>query len=211
MKKNLLILTFLSIVILFSGCSKNQTIINDGVNQNTNIVSQQDNEIEFEPMMSSLQCVSVKTIEQYKQEFLSNRFGDMKKQMIDNFFGNERVLGLFNNSVTNEICFIEHNNLSFVFYGEYENDNNNALGTYDEKNELQINYVYNPDSGDIGLCSIDGHIEENILFSCGGGDAGYGFNKVYILDKNSNEAKVIKDCEFAYDDDPVCEINTLNL
>ncbi len=108
--------------------------------------------------------------------------------------------------------------LFFVLYGDYGNYNNVVVGginVYDEDNaKLVFDYKNNPDSGDIGMCDLDGIIESHLIYSCGGGDGPSSNNSVYLLNTNNGKSKTIKQCFYLYDKEEKkidCKVDIFNL
>ena len=99
-------------------------------------------------------------------------------------------------------------------FGEY----NNVVGRYDGEN-LLLAYEDCPSSGDIGIVSITGHINNSLMYRCAGGDGPFGFVKYYLLGADG-EIKVIQDCNFGgdlsdgdveYEDSYSCEVDLLGV
>jgi hypothetical protein len=65
-------------------------------------------------------------------------------------------------------------------------------------------------SGDIGLCAIEGFIDRNVVYSCGGGDGPAGWDTVSVLDGDSGESQVIRDCRFD-EEGTHCTVDLLHL
>lgn len=113
-----------------------------------------------------------------------------------------------------QVCENFNGDKSFVMYGDYGN-NNNLIGFYALDSatggqKMLIDFQYNQGVGDIGVCQVNGFIERNLVYSCGGGDGPGGFNTVYMLERATGKSKIIKKCEYL-EDKMTCAVNLLNI
>lgn len=156
--------------------------------------------------MISQACINYVDIERTKNFFSQQKFFD--ESIFDKFFADEKYIDFTKTGELFQICLRSDDTIGFTLYGQYGTDNN-MVGIYrDSKFVTQTHNV--PNSGDIGLCTIDGFIEDVLVYSCGGGDGGGGWNKIYTLDFISSESQLIKDCEF-YLEDNTCTNNVLGI
>lgn len=129
---------------------------------------------------------------------------------LEEFINDPTVQNLRSQGSLMQLCSVGGGDtIGFVMYGDFDDDNNNVVGIYrDAKSVTQAHY--NPNAGDISVCNISGFVEDVMIYSCGGGDGGGGWNKIYTLDLITAESQLIKDCEF-YLEDNTCTQNLLNV
>ena len=137
-------------------------------------------------------CFSYMTNDEYIKEFSKNEL--VNKSIINNFFNNPELVELEKDGKLYQVCYSYRDEISFVLFGEY-GDYNNVIGIFTGE-EFIIDKQYNKGMGDIGLCSIDGYIERNLIYACGGGDGPGGHNSIYILDRSNQDSVLIKKCSF---------------
>lgn len=162
-------------------------------------------------------CFSYQSKEDFKSAFASTYFGDVT--VVDSLFSDPQFLNWFEVSdYSKQICLTDRQEAAFIIYGQYDqvgdDVNNNLIGLFTEGKKLITNQQYNAGGGDIGLCRIDGFIERNVIYSCGGGDGPCGHNTTFVLDRSSGESKVIKQCEGCNDPGSKgweCSVNELDL
>lgn len=144
----------------------------------------------------------------YQEKMIDNK--TVSEQIINDFFNNENNNELLQKSTYQEICLINDvNSITFAYYGDYENDNNNAIGLYKDRS-FYNKLLFNPNSGDIGICSIKGNADNDIFFSCGGGDGPEGFEKVYLFNPDKEDLEIVKDCSYRYDRIDICTVDNIN-
>lgn len=147
---------------------------------------------------------------EFRLEFTSHPRVDA--QLVESFFADPAVVRTWRAGTLYHMCYSDQGEISFVVYGEFEAEPeaNNLIGIYSRERELITDLQFNRSSGDIGVCSLQGYIERNVVYACDGGDGPGGWNTVYVLDRNSGKSTVIKDCTY-YLDETDCQINLLGL
>ncbi len=179
-----------------------------------------DAELSLAFFNSDFNCLTGSDFEKIKQNYLKNK-NKKNTYLLADFLENKEISDILANSEYFEICS-DYNILAFVSYGQYDKEegnkfaNNNLIGTFSQYGELKTIQTYCPPFGDIGFVHINGFIEANLVYSCGGGDGGSVFNRVYILDKVTGKSKNIKDCSCCYESkiekyECKCPVNILNL
>lgn len=151
---------------------------------------------------SSLFCIDGGSEDIYRSYYKNFKWASSKN--LDYFFNDERIQQLLDGNTLYQLCFRGHSsdNFYFVIYrGGYEKigNENNIIGMWSQANSyggLVTTEVFNQPMGDIGLCSITGFIESNIVYSCGGGDGPFAHNVVYLFDVSSERNIAIKNCEY---------------
>jgi len=154
-------------------------------------------------------CVSYGTEAQLRSAFHLNSRVD--GQFVDRFFTDSNVTTTWENGTLYQVCYPDRGEIAFVVYGEFDGfeGKNNLIGVYTEE-RIIADRLFNPSSGDIGLCVIEGFIERNVIYSCGGGDGPGGWNSVFVLDYETGRSKLIKDCTFSQET-AECSVNLLDL
>jgi uncharacterized protein YceK len=114
-----------------------------------------------------------------------------------------------------QVCDTSYKSRAFLMYGDFGKENNLIGLIMEDAATSELTLVtgkqYNQSSGDLGVCSIDGAIEQsNIIYSCGGGDGPGGWDRVYILNPKTGSSQLIKDCE-SLDGKVTCKYNPLKL
>jgi len=163
-------------------------------------------ELESMSQSFSFSCTRYINHEQTKAVFGLHRFFD--GNILDQFFVGTEFQEYAKNGSLMDVCYRPDDTIVFVFYGQFENANN-LVGIYREGKYLSTAHMV-PNAGDISVCNIGGMVEDTLLYSCGGGDGGGGWNKIYTLDFISKEDHLIKDCEF-YLETNTCANNLLNI
>lgn len=166
---------------------------------------------------------------EFSEEGIRDRLLRVKhvdEKVVDGFFVNPEIKELMKTSKFHQFCYKGRGEISFVMLSNEmiksdsgSKGSNNTIGNYvlREEEKLVTDMKFVPKSGDVGLCAIDGYIERNPIYSCGGGDGPGGWNRVYVLNRESGESLTIKDCATHYDYenddgyDDWCEVNLLNL
>jgi len=154
-------------------------------------------------------CVSYGTETELRSAFHLNR--DVDAGIIDRFFTDSAVTATWENGTLYQVCYSNRDVISFVVYGEFDGfeGTNNLIGIYSGE-RLIAHRLFNPPSGDIGLCTIEGYIERNVIYSCGGGDGPGGWNSVFVLDHETGQSRTVKECTFLQET-TACSVNLLNL
>lgn len=138
-------------------------------------------------------------------------YKNVKQEIFDNFFENPELNELLIDGRIIQVCQSIDKEVSFVIYGlSADHSYNNVIGIYDGEN-LIFDKKHNVGGGDEGICTIDGYIERNILYSCGGGDGPWGHNGTYVLNKKTGESITLKHCYVDHETDAQCDVNLLNL
>lgn len=113
-----------------------------------------------------------------------------------------------------QVCDFDRGDKAFIMYGDFGKENN-VIGFLTQdfntgENKWLFDKQYDLGIGDIGVCHLNGVIERNLVYSCGGGDGPGGFNTVYVFDRKTGTSKIIKKCDY-YEDKATCSINLLKL
>lgn len=122
---------------------------------------------------------------------------DTDESIISNFMAvvaNNDILDSDGNNAIYHLCEGDAPEIfAFVAYGNYPNLTNNALGYFDGT-DLTVQYVNNPDSGDIGVCEIQGVLDNGAIVKCGGGDGPLSWQKIYVVENGRTDPTLVKDC-----------------
>ncbi|MBT4516562.1 MAG: hypothetical protein HOC78_01570 [Candidatus Komeilibacteria bacterium] len=78
-------------------------------------------------------------------------------------------------------------------YGEFDGENNNTIAIY-SKDSFVTHKLNVSGMGDIGVCSMTGFIEDDLIYSCGGGDGPFSHNSVYLLNSLTGDNTTLKSC-----------------
>ena len=115
-------------------------------------------------------------------------------QIIESFFNDPSVTATLENGTLYQMCYSGQHEVAFVVYGEFEGfeGTKNLIGIFTGGRVIE-HHLFNPSSGDIGLCAIEGFIDRSVVYACGGGDGPAGWDTVSVLDR---ECQVIRDCRF---------------
>ena len=204
--------------------TKNSYILNtnvEPVNNNAERIVDSTADVSDEMVIpASLVCMSDNSEAGYKKDYADFRW--IKLETLDYFFNDDRIKALLQGNTMYQLCTYGYfnENLYFVIYRDLPRNDptkNNIIGMWSRTNMysgLVTAEIYNPSSGDIGLCSITGFVESGVLYNCGGGDGPFGFNSIYMLNLASGENTLIKNCDyyFANDNEDVdCSVDVLNI
>jgi hypothetical protein len=138
-------------------------------------------------------------------------------ELLEDFFTKNDTIKSFNEGIFYTACKSNsNNNYIFIIYkkdADQENNNNKIIIHSKQKTFTQ--YKTNHSSGDMGVCSVDGYIEDNFIYSCNRGDGPKSYTNVYTINVKDGVSKTIKKCSSAYDykndqAKEVCEVNLLN-
>ena len=93
-------------------------------------------------------------------------------QIIESFFNDPSVIATLENGTLYQMCYSGQHEVAFVVYGEFEGfeGTKNLIGIFTGGRVIE-HHLFNPSSGDIGLCAIEGFIDRSVVYACGGGDA----------------------------------------
>ncbi|MCX6739980.1 MAG: hypothetical protein NTZ49_01995 [Candidatus Parcubacteria bacterium] len=227
MKKSLVIIFGLGILIFLSGCSfaaapKNERQ-NDLIQQLNDLQSQlakvqtekqtiEENLKSREEILNTLPDKGA-GVTSYcywpKQLELKEVFPDLDLSKVSADYQNYLGQGGLQ-----QVCISDRGDKAFIMYGDFGKENN-IVGFFTQdsatgENKWLFDKQYDLGMGDIGVCHIDGFIERNLVYSCGGGDGPGGFNTVYVLDRKTGTSKIIKKCDY-YEDKATCSTNFLKL
>lgn len=157
--------------------------------------------------------------EAVKKEFAKQKWINYSAAPINNLFNLDdfRKLGdKMTNPVGYTICDFSTiwsgDGIVFVLYGIFndnKDDYDNIIGVY-YRNKLTTEKRNNPPSGDWGICQINGHINDYLIYSCSGGDGGAGWDKKYLLNIDTGESKIIRDCSHS-GDEAACSVDLLDI
>lgn len=167
--------------------------------------------IENENRASRPYCVGGTPADELRQQIVAGN--QLDGESANGFIGDPAVHAIWNQAFfLHQVCYSDRGEMAFVAFGEFDAfpEANNAIGLYTTDQDLLVEYIFNRNSGDYGVCMITGYIERNLVFSCGGGDGPGGWNTVYVFNRSSGEAAIIKQCSFIQDERE-CEINLLEL
>ena len=128
-------------------------------------------------------------------------------EMINSFITNETLNNVINleTTVHYSICKFNNDEITFILYGDYS-ENNNLIGFFKKEtnNKYTLTYAYenNPPVGDIGMCEIQGYVNgfqnSNIIYSCSGGDGPTAEDKIYSLNVETGEKMLMQHCNFNF-------------
>ncbi len=192
------------IVLTFTGCTVDNTETQVQVPQEkkeftSNIVSN-----------FAFSCFSVIDSEEFKAEI--NNETDLPYTYVnfDKFFNNPEIIELWKQGKLEEICFSGNSRISFLFCGVGEEGNEfgeAVLGIYTSDDEL----VTDKGKGlcsDVSTCSMKGFLDGDLIYSCGRGDGPWSEGKTYILNIDTGQSKLIRDCYYG-PEEINCEIDML--
>jgi hypothetical protein len=154
-------------------------------------------------------CVLYASEEGYQAAFAANSWVD--PQIIEGFFADPSVTATWANGTLYQMCYSDRHAIAFIVYGEFEGfeGTNNLIGIFTGERVI-AHHLFNPSSGDIGLCAIEGFIDGSVVYSCGGGDGPAGWDTVSVLDGDRGESQVIRDCRFT-EGGTHCTVDLLDL
>lgn len=130
------------------------------------------------------------------------------KEFWDLFFNNDQMTNIRRNGYFSQICLSYGDSIPFtISLGE---GGKHIIGLYRKDKIITDENKPSPN----GVCQITGFLEGNIIYSCGGGDGPCYENRIYVLNKNTGERTLLKDCGGcgAENGNPYhCNKNILNL
>lgn len=126
---------------------------------------------------------------------------------LDKFFNNQRISELRETSRLGKICFWNNALISFMFCEEDPTSPEAILGIYTVDDELVIDKGKGI-CGDLSNCSMQGLINGDLFYSCGRGDGPWSEGKTYVLNIESGQSKLIRDCYYG-PEGTECEVDML--
>ncbi len=137
------------------------------------------------------------TVEQF-QDFANSELRSYESELLNNFLLSEEFKKIQGKGEFYEMCFKSAYDLYFTMFGTFKIDDKSQA-------TITIAGMYNSRSGKLitndldsvslaSRCAIMGFIGDDVLINCSWGDGGMGATKMYILDKDNEELKIIKDC-----------------
>jgi hypothetical protein len=154
-------------------------------------------------------CVLYASEEVYRTAFAMNPW--VHPQIIESFFTDPSVTATWEHGILYQMCYSGRHEVAFVVYGEFEGfeGTNNLIGIFTGERVI-AHHLFNPSSGDIGLCALEGFIDRSVVYACRGGDGPAGWDTVSVLDGDSGESQVVRDCRFTQEGTH-CTVDLLDL
>lgn len=205
---------------------QNEQEIKASLLDRTNELEQKVQELQSKVLDLDQEGISKICIGSHNKEFISledirstmNKM-DLSDRIMNAYFANSTLNDIIALNTTTDfiLCQFAKEEIAFVYYGTYDS-NNNVIGYFkDAPNNddymLSYSFEFNEPSGDIGMCYLQGVVEgfltDHLLYSCGGGDGPYAWQKVYAFNISTGQNTLIKDCVLE-SEELTCDVNVLS-